>query len=309
MKGDFRTLAFGDEASWLGERRARIGSSEIGGLLGLGYADQTPYTIWLEKTTGQRLPKDASFGELMAIGHAAEPFLRECFRIKTGKVCHFDTEKTVRVTDRFPAFAASLDGWCDEDDGSQAVVELKMIGMHMRADYVADELPLKFTLQVQHQMAVTGAANGYLFAMCGTEVIIRHVPRHDRLIEGMHKHAEAFLALVKSGTPPEVDGKLATTKAITIHSGEPVPKKIVSLPAEFEGVSRRIADLQMAEKDAAEECTRLKNQVRSFMGDAEWAYEPDGTTFSWKQGKGARTFRVAKAPAEVRLHQLASGDF
>jgi putative phage-type endonuclease len=309
MKGDFRTLVFGDESAWLQERRARIGSSEIGGLLGLGYADQTPYTIWLEKTTGQRLPKDAAFLQLMEVGHAAESFLRDCFRIKTGKVCHFDAEKTVRVSDRYPAFAASLDGWCDGDGGSHEVVELKMIGMHMRAEYVADELPLKFTLQVQHQMAVTGAANGWLFAMCGTEMILRHVPRHDRLIEGMHKHAEAFLELVKSGTPPEVDGKLATTKAITIYAGEPVPKKIVSLPAEFDGVSDRIAELQMREKDAVEEYTRLKNQVRSVMGDAEWAYEPNGSTFSWKQGKAGRTFRAAKAPAEVRLHQLATGEF
>jgi putative phage-type endonuclease len=308
MKGDFRVLEFGDEQAWLQERRARVGSSEIGGILGLGYADQTPYTIWLEKTTGQRLPKDSSFGQLMAVGHAAEPFLRECFKIKTGKECYHDTAKTVRISDRFPAFAASLDGWCDGDDGTHEVVELKLIGLHMRAEYTADELPLKFTLQVQHQMAVTGAKDGWLFALCGTEMILRHIPRHDRLIEGMHKHAEAFLKLVESETPPEVDGNPATTKAITLYSGEPEIGKIAQFPQEFATYAEELERLKAEQKEAAERETLLKNQMRSFMGDAEWGYLPDGTTFSWKLGKAGRAFRQAKAPAVVRLHQLANGE-
>jgi len=304
MKGDFRTLLFGDDDAWLKERRARIGSSEIGGLLGMGYADQTPYTIWLEKTTGQRLPKDSSFGQLMEIGHAAEPFLRECFKIKTGKTCYTDQQKTVRISDRYPAFAASLDGWCDGDDGSHEVVELKIVGLHMIAEYRADELPLKFTLQVQHQMAVTGAQNGWLFAMCGTEMILRHVPRHDRLIEGMHKHAEAFLKLVESNTPPEVDGNPATTKAITLYAGDPEPGKIARFPQEFATYAEELEALKNAQKEAEEREILLKNQMRSMMGDAEWGYLPDGTTFSWKQTKAGRTFRLAKAPPQVRLHWL-----
>ena len=304
MKGDFQTLIFGDEEAWLKERRARVGSSEIGGILGLGYADQTPYTIWLEKTTGQRLPKDSSFEELMAVGHAAEPFLRECFKIKTGKTCHFDEQKTVRISKQFPAFAASLDGWCDGDDESHEVVELKIIGWHMRSEYTADELPLKFTLQVQHQMAVTGAKNGWLFAMCGTEMILRHIPRHDRLIEGMHKHAEAFLKLVETKTPPEVDGNPATTKAITLYSGEPQVGKIAAFPQEFATYAEELEALKEARKEAEERETLLKNKMRSLMGDAEWGYLPDGTAFSWKQTKVGRTFRQAKAPAQVRLHWL-----
>lgn len=308
MKGNFRVLEFGNDEAWLKERHARIGSSEIGGILNLGYADQTPYTIWLEKTTGQRLPKDSAFAQLMEVGRAAEPFLRECFRIKTGKQCYYDMAKTVRINDQYPAFAASLDGWCDADDGTHDVVELKLIGMHMRAEYTADELPLKFTLQIQHQMAVTGAANGWLFAMCGTEMILRHVPRHDRLIEGMHKHAEAFLKLVESKTPPEVDGNPATTKAITLYSGEPQVGKIVSFPQEFADYADELERLKNAQKEAEEREVLLKNKMRSHMGDAEWGYLPDGTTFSWKQGKAGRAFRQAKAPAVVRLHQLANGD-
>jgi putative phage-type endonuclease len=308
MRGDFKTFVFDNEIDWIEARRPRVGSSDIGGLLGMGYADHTPYTIWLEKTTGKRLPKDAAFGQLMEIGHAAEPFLRECFRIKTGKVCHFDQQKTVRINDRFPAFAASLDGWCDGDDGLHEVVELKIVGLHMIAEYRADELPLKFTLQVQHQMAVTGAQNGWLFAMCGTEMILRHVPRHERLIEGMHKHAEAFLKLVESNTPPEVDGNPATTKAITIHAGEPKIDKIARFPKEFATYAEELESLKETQKEAEEREIFLKNKMRSLMGDAEWGYLPDGTTFSWKQTKAGRTFRQAKAPAQVRLHWLENAE-
>jgi hypothetical protein len=45
-----------------------------------------------------------------------------------------------------------------------------------------------------------------------------------------------------------------------------------------------------------------------MMGDAEWGYLPDGTTFSWKQTKAGRTFRQAKAPAQVRLHWLENAE-
>jgi predicted phage-related endonuclease len=116
----------------------------------------------------------------------------------------------------------------------------------MRSEYTADELPLKFTLQVQHQMAVTGAQNGWLFAMCGTEMILRHIPRHDRLIEGMHKHAEAFLKLVEANTPPEVDGSIATTRAITINAGEPKVGKIAKFPQEFATYAEELEALKEA---------------------------------------------------------------
>ena len=312
MRGNcFRTLEFGDDAAWLKERRYRIGSSEIAGILGMGYSDQTPYTIWLEKTTGQRLPKSGDFAELMEIGHAAEPFLREVFRIKTGRECHVDSSKTVRINDEFPAFAASLDGWCvnRDDDSRDDVVELKLIGLHMRSEYVQDELPLKFSLQVQLQMAVTGATDGWLFAMCGTEVILRHVPRHDRLIASMHRKAEEFLRLVETKTQPPADGNEATSRAISLYHGEPEINKVVKLPEEMQGYSERIEILRERQKSDKEEETLLKNRIRSFMGDAEWAYEPDGATFSWKKGKGARSFRQAKPSAVVRVHQVANGEF
>jgi predicted phage-related endonuclease len=247
----------------------------------------------------------------MAIGHAAEPFLRECFRIKTGKVCQFDAAKTVRISDRYPAFAASLDGWCvnEDDETRDDVVELKAIGFQMRPEYVADELPLRFTLQIQMQMAVTGATDGWLFAMCGMEPIIRHVPRHDRLIDSMHAHAEAFLKLVETKTPPDVDGNEATTKAIALYHGASDGRKIHRLDERFNSHDARIEKLTRIEKRAKELRTKLANEIRSEMGDAELAYQPSGETYSWKSGTKSRSFRRVKMPAAVRIHQVANGDF
>jgi len=304
LRGNFKTLRFSDRDAWLGGRRTRIGSSEIAGILGMGYADQTPYTIWLEKVTGKQVPKDKGWDKLMAIGQAAEPFLRECFRIHTGMECHFDELPTVRINDEFPAFASSLDGWCDEEDDTQALVELKFIGSHMRSEYTAEELPIKFSLQLLQQLAVTGLQKGYLFGMVGTEPILRVVHRHDELISIAHAKAEQFLELVRTKTQPEVDGKEATTKALTIYAGEVELNKIVALPPEFDGYDERLAELLEAEKAAKEESTLLKNRVRQIMGSAEYGYLPSGATFSWKGA--TRTFRKVKAPPQVRLHQLAS---
>ncbi len=299
-----RTLRFGDDEAWSKERKGRIGSSEMAGILGLGYADQTPYTIWLQKTTGKRLPKDDGFKLMMKIGNAAEPFLRELFFLKTGKVCHFDEVKTVRVNDEYPAFHASVDGWCYEEDGSESIVELKFIGMQARGEYLADDAPLKYSIQVQHQMAVTGTQRGYLFACCGNEPVIREVPRHQRLIDAMHLQAEQFMALVESKTPPPVDGRDATRKAIGLYHGEPSANKIVNLPSEFSDHPDQIAKLEDEIKASEEELGRLKNEIRQFMGDAEYAYTQCGTTRSWKNAGKSRTFRQVKAPAIVKRHLL-----
>lgn len=299
-----RVIRFGDDEAWKKERRYRIGSSEIAGILGMGYADQTPYTIWLEKTEGKRLPKGEDWHKLMEVGQAAEPFLRELFRIHTGKVCHFDPVKTVRINDQFPAFGASLDGWCQESDGSYAVVELKFIGIFQRDDYLLDELPQKYTLQIQHQLAVTGAERGWLLACCGNEPIIREVPRHDRLIDAMHKHADQFLKLVESKTPPAVDGKEATTKALSMRFNEPSPDAVVQLPESFVRHPARIAELDATLKDAEEEMIRLKNEIRERMGNAEYAFTPDGETFSWKVSGRSRTFRKCKPPLVVKKRLL-----
>lgn len=299
-----RVLRFGDEEAWKAERRYRIGSSEIAGILGLGYADQTPYTIWLEKVEGKRLPKGADWEKLMAVGQAAEPFLRELFRIHTGKQCFFDVEKTVRINDQFPAFGASLDGWCEEPDGSHAVVELKFIGIFQRDEYSLDELPEKYTLQLQHQLAVTGAEKGWLVAVCGNEPIIREVYRHDRLIDAMHRNAEQFLSLVESKTPPPVDGNEATTKAIALRYNEPEADGVIQLPESFVGHPARIAELDATLKDAEEEMIRLKNEIRERMGNAEYAFTPDGETFSWKVSGRSRTFRKCKPPLVVKKKLL-----
>jgi putative phage-type endonuclease len=299
-----RVLRFGDDEAWKKERRYRIGSSEIAGILGMGYADQTPYTIWLEKTEGKRLPKGDDWHKLMEVGQAAEPFLRELFRIHTGKKVNSDDQKTVRINDPCPAFGASLDGWCGESDGSESVVELKFIGIFQRDDYTLDELPQKYTLQIQHQLAVTGASRGWLMACCGNEPIIREVPRHDRLINAMHAHAEEFLKMVESKTPPPVDGREATTKAIALRHGEPNPDAVVMLPEYFVTHPAKIAELDARLKSDDEELARLKNEIREHMGAAEYAFTADGETFSWKVSGRSRTFRKCKPPLVVKKKLL-----
>jgi predicted phage-related endonuclease len=120
----------------------------------------------------------------------------------------------------------------------------------------------------------------------------------------MHAHAEEFLKMVESKTPPPVDGREATTKAIALRHGEPNPDAVVMLPEYFVKHPAKIADLDARLKSDDEELARLKNEIREHMGAAEYAFTADGETFSWKVSGRSRTFRKCKPPLVVKKRLL-----
>ena len=93
------------------------------------------------------------------------------------------------------------------EDGEHVVLELKDVSAFpFRKDWdpKAGSAPLKFTIQLQHQMLVTGWKKGYLVALCGMEVYPIEVLRHDRLIESMKIEYEEFWSYVRDNREPPV---------------------------------------------------------------------------------------------------------
>lgn len=315
-----QTIVFDDESQWLAGRGPTVGSSEVAALVGLGYANQSAMTIWAQKTNQDTPDWSDEQKQWLAIGKAGEPFARFCFEVKTGLSIFHDRQLTVRINPDYPAFGASIDSWTFID-GKQpeafepgddlAVVEIKIIHPRDTYQYMVDELPPKFTIQIQHQMASVGANHGYLCAVCGTEVIVKYVPRHDRLIDGLHQRAVEFLECVRSGTPPEIDGSEATKDCIIRMFPDVEPESVCELPPEFNGFAQERDEHKEKIKYHTEAADKIDSQVRYYMKDAEFAVQSDGEAFSWKKAKsGRRTFnRLKKVPAPVRkvLRGLETG--
>lgn len=302
----FKTVVFDSENDWLSGRAKTVGSSEIAALCGMGYASQSPYQLWASKTGKVQQVFDDEAKIRLEAGHLAEPLARFMFQAKSGKPCYYDEAKTIRTNDAYPAFAASLDAWTRDDDDQMIPVELKLISPRDLWQYQEDILPEKFTLQLQVQMAVIEASKGFLVVVCGTEVVIREVPRHDRMIAAMHAIAVDFLQKVADNVPPAIDGSDATADTLKRQWPEMLPGQICELGSEFTGLAKRRDKLKALEKRASELSQKIDSTIKAEMCDAEYAIDPDGNCFSWRNGARARTFlRLNSVPPAVRIFRAS----
>lgn len=301
-----QTLNYPSREEWLEARvssdEPRVGSSEIATLLGYGYASESPYTLWSKKTGRPTAAWSDDDLRRLEAGQAGEGYARRMFELETGMPAYADDGWTIRVNDKFPAFAASLDSWTDGPRRGIRPVELKIVGRHQIWEYEQDELPEKFTLQVQHQVAVTDADVGYLCAVCGTDVIVRDVPRHDRLIAAMHAVAERFLWSVATDTPPEIDGSEATAKTIAAQFPDVDPDTVRLLDSpEFEGLAARRRRLKAAESKIKDRLFQIDSRIKHAIGSHEYAVLPGDELVSWKRSARGRVLRQhPRIPRAIR---------
>lgn len=301
---EYDELRFGDEEAWLGARNKFVGSSEVAALYGLGYASQSPYAIWLQKTQGVRIPIDADQLKVMNIGKMAEPLIRAVWEQEDGRPIQFDTVPVVRRSRRFPCIGATIDGWVEGDDGPE-VTELKFIGVHQRSEF-KDTIPHKYTIQIQHQLACTGWDRGWLYAMCANETFRYEVPRHEGIIEQIVNRCEWFMDLCERNIAPPVDGTEATAAAILAQFPVPEPKEVIELPSDFEAIGERLELVKEDLKKLEEEHRELTSKVKAAIGTAEIAYtSAGGYAWHWrKQGKSRALYPTKVDRFEILKHKV-----
>jgi predicted phage-related endonuclease len=93
-----------------------------------------------------------------------EPILRRLFTEEAGFPCYEVGENHTFRSKQHPFMTASLDGLVVTETGL-GVIELKNIHYFNRDEWTADTGPLKYQIQLQHQLAVTGLKFGYLFGL------------------------------------------------------------------------------------------------------------------------------------------------
>lgn len=269
---------YSDQADWLIGRRRVIGASDTAGILGLGYADQSPLTVWESKV---RPVARGDFDKRLSIGKLIEPALRSIFTSETGLECHAPGDTAIFVSAVLPWLGATLDGVCYDDDRGNCPCELKNVSAFNRDEW-ADEPPLKYLIQVQHQLAVTGACRGYLLGLIGgNEPIVRVVERNDRFIDAMVSQLAKFWQCVESQTLPEIDGNEASGEVLArlypSDSGD-----TVCLPTEADELDRRLVAAKAIIKEAEAEKTACENQLKALIGEASIGLLPSGGSYSWK---------------------------
>jgi predicted phage-related endonuclease len=293
-----RVTTYPNRESWLSGRR--IGASDSAAIFGCGYQNQSALTVW-DRLVNAR--EDDYETKRMRIGILMEPSLRAIFAEETGLPCIEIAPFTVWTHPEIDWLTATLDAATEDDEAGWCPVELKNVNGFLRDDWNGDG-PLKFVVQSQHQLAVTGAKRGYLLGLIGGhEPLVKTIPRNDRFIEtALLPTLEKFWQHVQSGTMPPVDESAATARLLARLWPDDDGREVL-LPADLNDVANEWHAAKAAAKAAEEQITACENRIKEAIGEATIGRLPNGLAFSWKtqhrkayevKASSARVFRAMK---------------
>lgn len=149
---------------WLSNRKAHLGASEAGAVLGVGFISRID--LWQIKT-GRKAPKDLSANEAVVYGNRAEEPLRQLFMAKHPELTLIYRPYDYLYQTERPWLRATLDGELTETTtGERGILEIKTTSCQSRADWAKwrNRVPDGYLCQLSHQFLATGFSFAYLFA-------------------------------------------------------------------------------------------------------------------------------------------------
>jgi predicted phage-related endonuclease len=287
-------VAFQDRDGWLVGRRASIGSSDGPAILGYGYANQCKTSTWRSKVFGEEIEFDEPTRKLLDEGKKCEPFVVARFAMQHPefRVVPGDPYE-VLVSDSHDWIAATLDATANDGSG-EFPVECKWIGRFMARDWEDGETPIKYQIQLMHQMFVTGAKRGCIAAFVAGEYVERWQEWDQEIVDYMLGEYEEFWRCVQTKTPPVDDSPLAY-RALRPEIDRGAAK------AAGGSLSRLIREYIAAEQVASETravADRAKNAIAREVGGVEYVVLDDQSVV--KLGKGV-VKSIRRLPRGVRL--------
>lgn len=267
--------------AWLRARMRGIGASDTAGILGEGYEDQSPITVWDSKVNEPREVDPVKL-KRFKVAKLLEPAMRSILSDETGWPCESAGEFTIYRNEQNPWLFATLDGLIEHPDYGLCVAELKDVGQHNRKEWENEEPPLKYAIQCQHQLAATGLEHAFIQGLIGRVPVIKHVPRNERFIDAMlGKLAEFWDYVARSELPP-IDASAATGRILAKLWPEDSGATVVGPPESAEW-DAAITKAKEDAKDAEARETANANLIKAAIGNASFLDLPGGGRYSWKQ--------------------------
>lgn len=198
--------AIENQSHWHELRAGRVGASEVAALFGCGY--QTHFQLWHEKR-GDIPHADYSDNERVVLGRCLEQGIAraagELYDYKLVEAGAYYTD------DECPGLGCTPDYFLVRE-GGEFPAEVKNASWGAFKDHWIihpdgfTEPPLRFSLQVQVQLACTGAAAGLLIALISGDRIVRcEIPRHDEAISEIRRRVAAFWNSIEMNEEPPAE--------------------------------------------------------------------------------------------------------
>lgn len=269
--GEITKVKTANRDEWKELRSHYIGGSDAAAVVGLN-AYASPYSLWAEKTG--RVPGFA--GNLATeVGTYLEEFVAQKFAQVTGKKVRKCNQSF--LNSQYPFAIANIDR---EIVGEDAGLEIKTTDTLNLKKFSGGEYPANYYAQMVHYMAITGKKRWYLAVLIGNKEFKWFVLDRDEAEIAALMTAEAeFWELVKTDTPPAVDGTAATSETLkTIYAES--DDSVCDLTAfsanlqQYMALKKQIKELELLADEAA-------NKIKEFMGESGGG-ECDGFKVSWK---------------------------
>lgn len=283
------------KAAWLAARRMGLGSSDAPILAGVSRW-KSPFQLWAEKVG---LPTQEPDGEWLEWGLRLEPVIAEKYAEETRRrLVHPGSFQLQRHPDHAWCIA-TIDRYIEDPDQPIGVLELKTAAL-WKADEWAEEPPLAYQVQLQHQLAVTGATWGSLAVLIGGHRFRWcDVARNDRFIAALLEAEARFWRRVETGDAPPVDGYEGTRELLQALYPTSTPGQVVALPgAAIEWDAQRLEAAAQIDH-WSERKHEAENRLKQAIGSAERGVAPNGIVYSW-----ATTTRKAYTVAATTVRTL-----
>ncbi len=192
---------------WLDARRAGIGGSDVGAIMGFNQY-KSAYQVFLEKTGQYHEEID---NEAVYFGNALEDFVAQEFAKRTGKRVRRLNKMLVHPEHDF--MLANLDRVVV---GERAVLECKTASEYVKEAWEGEEIPASYLCQVHHYLAVTGFEKAYIAVLVGgNKFIWKEIERDEEFIDILIDREKDFWEnhVLKDEAPP-IDGSEATNDLI-----------------------------------------------------------------------------------------------
>ena len=247
---------------WLALRRKSIGGSDAAAVMGIS-AYKSPYALWAEKT-GKVTPADISGKEAVREGNDLEDYVAQRWTEVTGKKLRH--ANCMFYNSAYPYAHANVDRMVvGESAGFEAktTTDFAILQQLRHGRY-----PDAWRLQMLHYMMVTGKQRWELGVLCfGKGFFTFTLERDEAAIAALAAAEERFWQHVTDGTPPKVDGSVATLEALSEILGSSVPET-----RDLSEIGHHVTDFVVLDekiKALTGQQNAHKAEIMQFMGDAE----------------------------------------
>jgi len=300
----FEIIDYADRDDWVSGRQEGIGASDAAAILGENKY-KSAYTLWAE-TTGKIQPEDLSQNEAVQFGTKLEGLVIQELAERTGRLVNRWPQTRVMVSTRWQVMRCTPDAqqWrmtpafdTPIPSGDFGLIDAKTCGLRSSADW-QDEPPLPYQIQLQHQLAVSGAKWGTLCCLIGGQSFAWFdIERNDAFIAALIAREQEFWDCVQRDVPPAIDGSESTSEALKKlypkDSGESI-----FLTGEFCEYDDELSGVKATIKQLNDRETWLKNQFAAAIGEASEAVLPNGVRYTHRS-QTRKAYEVKEATFRV----------